>query len=223
MTCEPLFLGVQLFLCGTHGIYFYLHTTIFSSTEQCAWAIISPKEFKSWVTRISFALLYGKTELSAVKTMVHTSCTCMMKQTDSSIIIVRNVCVLTSSSMIVYLFVTHIICITVRENRIICCQIFCDLLLKSAFERIFNVMQLILVKIKWRIKWKYLIQKFMKQTDSSIIIVRNVCVLTSASMIVYLFFTRSWSAIIGTKQPKVSTTMAMSINMPKLLPLCYIM
>jgi hypothetical protein len=28
-----------------------------------------------------------------------------------------------------------------------CCQIFCDLLLKSAFERIFNVMQLILVKI----------------------------------------------------------------------------
>jgi hypothetical protein len=40
----------------------------------------------------------------------------------------------------------HIICITVLENRIICCQIFCDLLLKSAFERIFNVMQLILVK-----------------------------------------------------------------------------
>ena len=54
----------------------------------------------------------------------------------------------------------HIICITVRENRIICCQIFCDFLLKSAFERIFNVMQLILVKIKWHIKWKYLIQKF---------------------------------------------------------------
>jgi hypothetical protein len=56
----------------------------------------------------------------------------------------------------------------------------------------------------------------MKKTDSSIIIVRNVCVLTSASMIVYLFFTRSWSAfirpklfftrswsaIIGTKQPQ---------------------
>jgi hypothetical protein len=58
----------------------------------------------------------------------------------------------------------------------------------------------------------------MKQTDSSIIIVRNVCVLTSASMSVYLFLTRSWSAIlgpklffarlwstiIGTKQPKVN-------------------
>ena len=55
---------------------------------------------------------------------------------------------------------THIICITVRENRIIYCQICCDLLLKSAFERIFNVMLLILVKIKWHIKWKYLIQKF---------------------------------------------------------------
>jgi hypothetical protein len=54
----------------------------------------------------------------------------------------------------------HIICITVLENRIVCCQIFCDLLLKSAFERIFNVMQLILVKIKWHIKWKYWIQKF---------------------------------------------------------------
>jgi hypothetical protein len=37
---------------------------------------------------------------------------------------------------------------SVLENRIIYCQIFCDLLLKSAFERIFNVMQLILVKIK---------------------------------------------------------------------------
>jgi hypothetical protein len=55
----------------------------------------------------------------------------------------------------------HIICITVREDRIICCQIFCDLLLRSAFERICNVMQLILVKIKWHIKWKYLIQKFL--------------------------------------------------------------
>ena len=53
----------------------------------------------------------------------------------------------------------HIICINVRENRIICCQIFCNLLLKSAFEQIFNVMQLILVKNKWHIKWKYLIQK----------------------------------------------------------------
>jgi hypothetical protein len=88
----------------------------------------------------------------------------------------------------------HIICITVLEHRIISCQIFCDLLLKSAFERIFNI--------------KY----------SSIIIVRNVYVLSSASMIVYLFFTRSWSAvikpklfftrlwsaIIGTKQPKVN-------------------
>ena len=39
----------------------------------------------------------------------------------------------------------------------------------------------------------------MKQTDSSIIIVRNVCVLTSASMTVYLFFTRSWSAIVEPK------------------------
>ena len=46
----------------------------------------------------------------------------------------------------------HIISITVLEHRIICCQIFCYLLLKSAFEWIFNVMQLILVKIKWHIK-----------------------------------------------------------------------
>jgi hypothetical protein len=42
----------------------------------------------------------------------------------------------------------HIICITVLEDRIICCQIICDLLLKSAFERMFSAMQLILVKIK---------------------------------------------------------------------------
>ena len=105
MSCEPFFL-VQLFLCGTHGIYFYLHPTFFSSTEQCAWVIISPER---------------------VQILGH----------------------------------VHIICITVRENRVICCQIFGDLLLKSAFEWIFNVMQLVLVKIKWHIiKWKYLIQKF---------------------------------------------------------------
>ena len=42
----------------------------------------------------------------------------------------------------------HILCITIWEQRIICCQIFYDLLLNSAFERIFKVMQLILVKIK---------------------------------------------------------------------------
>jgi hypothetical protein len=54
---------LQLFLCGTHGIYIFC----FSSTEHCAWAIISSKEFKYCVTRISFALLYCKTELSAVK------------------------------------------------------------------------------------------------------------------------------------------------------------
>ena len=41
----------------------------------------------------------------------------------------------------------HIICITVVHNRIICCQTFCDLLINSAFERILNVMQLILVKL----------------------------------------------------------------------------
>jgi hypothetical protein len=39
-------------------------------------------------------------------------------------------------------------------------QIKGTVVLKSPFERIFNVMQLILVKIKWHIKWKYLIQKF---------------------------------------------------------------
>ena len=54
----------------------------------------------------------------------------------------------------------HIICITVLEHKIIPCKIFCDLLLKSAFERIFNAMQVILVRIKWHIKWKYLIKKF---------------------------------------------------------------
>ena len=103
-----IFFGAIILMWYTWNIFLLaMHPTLFSSTEQCAWVIISPKEFKSWVTRISFALLYGG-----------------------------------------------------GGNRIICCQIFCALLLKSAFEWIFNVMQLILVKIKWHIKWKYLIQKF---------------------------------------------------------------
>ena len=86
----------------TWNIYIYF----FSSTEQCAWAIISPK----------------------------------------------------SSNLGSRAYLLHYC--SVWENRIICCQIFCDLLLKSAFERIFNVLQLILVKTKWHIKWKYLNQKF---------------------------------------------------------------
>jgi hypothetical protein len=53
----------QLFLCGTYGIQIYF----LSSTEHCTWAIISPKELKFCVTRISFALLYWNTELSDVK------------------------------------------------------------------------------------------------------------------------------------------------------------
>jgi hypothetical protein len=100
MSCEPIFF-LQLFLCGTHGIYIYFF-------------------FINWTLHMSDNLP------ERVQILGH----------------------------------THILCITVWENRIICCQIFCDLLLKSAFERIFNVMQLILVKIKWHVKWKYLIQKF---------------------------------------------------------------
>jgi hypothetical protein len=61
------------------------------STEHCSWAIISQKEFKSWVTHISF----------------------MGKQ---------------------------------------------NYLLSNILR--FALMQLILVKIKWHIKWKYWIQKF---------------------------------------------------------------
>jgi hypothetical protein len=40
----------------------------------------------------------------------------------------------------------------IAPKKMVHTTIFCDLLLKSAFERIFNVMQLILVKIKSHIK-----------------------------------------------------------------------
>jgi hypothetical protein len=80
---------LQLFLCGTHGIYIYF--------------------FINWTLRMSDNLP------ERVQILCH----------------------------------VHIICITVLENRIICCQIFYNLLLKSAFERIFNVMQLILVKTRY--------------------------------------------------------------------------
>jgi hypothetical protein len=85
----------------------------------------------------------------------------------------------------------HIICITVLENRIICCQIFCDLLLKSAFEWIFNVMQLILVKIKWHIKWKYLIQKFYDICLSYYKIYFKYCILHLYHL-KYLFSVSNW-------------------------------
>ena len=58
---NQLFFAIIL-MWYTRYIYIY-----FSSTEHCAWVIISPKEFKYCVTRKSFALLYWKTELSDVK------------------------------------------------------------------------------------------------------------------------------------------------------------
>ena len=69
MSCEPIFFcNYSLRIIAKKNMWYTRNIYIFfSSTEQCAWAIISPKEFKSWVTCISFALLYGKTELSAVK------------------------------------------------------------------------------------------------------------------------------------------------------------
>jgi hypothetical protein len=51
MSCEPIFFAIIL-MWYTRNIYIF-----FSSTEHCAWAIISLKEFKSCVTRISFVLL----------------------------------------------------------------------------------------------------------------------------------------------------------------------
>ena len=122
MSCEPIF-SLQLFLCGTHGIYIYI---LF---------------FINWTLRMSDNL----------------------------------------PERVQFLCHVHIICITVLENRIICCQIFCDLLLKSAFERIFNVMQLILVKIRWHIKWKYLIQ------NSTIFAFHITLIEMSKTVIVVLF------------------------------------
>jgi 5'(3')-deoxyribonucleotidase len=65
----------------THSWQWLLRNLYFMSCEQiffCSYSyvvhteyIISPKEFKSWVTRISFALLSGKTGLSAVKYFVN--------------------------------------------------------------------------------------------------------------------------------------------------------
>ena len=50
----------------------------------------------------------------------------------------------------------HIICITLWKKQNYLLSNILRFAFKTAFERIFNVMQLILVKIKW----KYLIQKF---------------------------------------------------------------
>jgi hypothetical protein len=54
----------------------------------------------------------------------------------------------------------HIICIdcTGKQNYLLSNILW--FALKICFWAIFNVMQLILVKIKWHIKWKYVIQKF---------------------------------------------------------------
>jgi hypothetical protein len=78
------------------------------------------------------------------------------------------------------IFAIHIPC-TLNFNR--SCALFSWCRIKNIF-RLYHI----------RIIAKKSGSHDMKQTDSSIIIVRNVCMLTSVSMIVYLFFTRLWSA-----------------------------
>jgi hypothetical protein len=131
---------LQLFLCGTHEIYF----NFFSSTEQCAWARIIAK--KNWFTRHETDIFLNNHSQECVRAYL---------SIHDCLSFLHEVMIGNHRTKIFFAFA-----LLYGENRIICCQIFCDLLLKSAFERIFNVMQLILVKIKWHIKWKYLIQKF---------------------------------------------------------------
>ena len=45
MSCEPFVVGAIILMWYTRNT-FLLSSDICSSTEQCAWAIISPKEFK---------------------------------------------------------------------------------------------------------------------------------------------------------------------------------
>jgi hypothetical protein len=45
MSCEPILFCNYSYVVHTEYIYIYIYI---SSIEQCAWAIISPKEFKSW-------------------------------------------------------------------------------------------------------------------------------------------------------------------------------
>ena len=93
----------------------------------------------------------------------------------------------------------HLHYCTGMEIRIFCCQRFCDLLLKSTFEQIFNVMQLILVNIKW----KYLIQKF-----------HDICL--------SYYFKAIWSVKINVKSLKniliVNHNFVVTIG----LPYCYL-
>jgi hypothetical protein len=52
---EPIFFCNYSYVVHTEYIYIF-----FSSTEHCTWAIISPKEFKSWVTRIPLHYCTGQ-------------------------------------------------------------------------------------------------------------------------------------------------------------------
>jgi hypothetical protein len=67
MSCEPIFFCNYSYVVHTEYIYIYF----FSSTEHCTWAIISPKELKSCVTRISFALLYTLRWMTKFDILIH--------------------------------------------------------------------------------------------------------------------------------------------------------
>ena len=130
MSCEPIFLFAIILMWYTRNIFFF---------------------FINWTLRMSDNLP------ERVQILGHAHILCITVRDNRMERIYIGYCLLSNPF---HLFMNKICLRWKWDNIIICCQIFCDLLLKSAFERIFNSMQLILVKIKWHIKWKYLIQKF---------------------------------------------------------------
>jgi hypothetical protein len=128
-----------------------------------------------------------------VKTIFHWN---YMKQTDSSIIIVRN-CACLPQHPWLFIFSSRGHDRQSSDQNISSRGTFTKLFMQTSANPCAFLSSSPLL---WRlINFRLFCSDDMKQTDSSIIIVRNVCVLTSASMIVYLFFTRSRSAIIGPK------------------------
>jgi hypothetical protein len=161
MACEPIFFPPIILMWYTRNIYnffsnmkgkylgifwlnifTYICHLILTKINCITLKICSKAEFKSKLQNIwQQIILFSRTVMQRI-------CTWPKIWTPSGrLSLMRNVQLMKKNKNIFRV----ILCITVRENRIICCQIFYNLLLNSAFEQIFNVMQLILVKIKWHI------------------------------------------------------------------------
>jgi hypothetical protein len=99
----------------------------------------------------------------------------------------------------------HILCITVRDNRIICCQIFCDLLFKSASQQWWG-------RQTWTQICRFLVVGNIFCLETCMNSLVKVPPYSKFNFLGKIFFTQNWCNITLTKWLLRNTSFSCRVN-----------